>query len=510
MDTPHVIKTHSKHLSWLLETHPVIQEPTHTVGDRRSSWAWVDPPVSIAELDTELAVEEERFRRYDGAYPRDPPPKSPEPNRRFSTITRATSALLDPEEIDWDGLDDQANPHNWINAKKWRITFVIILMTVNVTFASSSPSTATRFVAADFGVSQEVADLITMSLFIGAVFLGPVTGPIVSGFILESSLSWRWVFWVMMIFAGTCTVIMVFSPRDVCTRVTLQAKALRKADLVGNKNLFAAHEKQDWSINAVLTQTLFRPFKMLGVESILVLMTLYTSLIYGVLYGLFQAIPIIFVVKRDFTISHNGLIFVGVGIGTSLGAALNVYLERDYPALIKAWRGSPPPEERLRGAMVGGCAFIIGIFWLGWSGQYPSVPWYVPAISTIVVGMSVCMIFISCFSYLVETYLMYSASAFAANTFCRSLVAAAFPLFTVQFFTNLGVNWAATLLGGIGLLLVPSPFLFYKYGTRIRSNSKFAPCLDLKIAKVLAQEGAIRLERLGEGRGSAVEKVESV
>lgn len=89
---------------------------------------------------------------------------------------------------------------------------------------------------------------------------------------------------------------------------------------------------------------------------------------------------------------------------------------------------------------------------------------------------------------------MSSASAFAANTVIRSLFAAAFPLFTVQMFTKvrqsptrvcqlgdlsmqMGVNWAATLLGLVGLLLSPSPFLFYKYGSRIRSGSKFAPCI---------------------------------
>lgn len=85
---------------------------------------------------------------------------------------------------------------------------------------------------------------------------------------------------------------------------------------------------------------------------------------------------------------------------------------------------------------------------------------------------------------------MYSASAFAANTFMRSAVAAGFPLFTTQMFTGLGVNWACTLLGLIGLVMAPSPFLFYKYGARIRGSSKFAPCVDLKIAKILAEEEA--------------------
>jgi hypothetical protein len=86
-------------------------------------------------------------------------------------------------------------------------------------------------------------------------------------------------------------------------------------------------------------------------------------------------------------------------------------------------------------------------------------------------------------SYLVDTYLMYAASALAGHTIIRSATGAAFPLFTTQMFLNLGINWAATLLGGIALLLAPMPFLFYKYGPRIRSKSSFAPCIDLKVAK---------------------------
>jgi hypothetical protein len=53
----------------------------------------------------------------------------------------------------------------------------------------------------------------------------------------------------------------------------------------------------------------------------------------------------------------------------------------------------------------------------------------------------------------------------------------------------LGINWAATLLGGIALLLAPMPFLFYKYGPGIRTKSSFAPCIDLKVAKFL-EDGA--------------------
>jgi DHA1 family multidrug resistance protein-like MFS transporter len=42
-------------------------------------------------------------------------------------------------------------------------------------------------------------------------------------------------------------------------------------------------------------------------------------------------------------------------------------------------------------------------------------------------------------------------------------------------FTNMGIQWAATLLGCIALVLVPIPILFYKYGARLRQRSVFAP-----------------------------------
>jgi len=109
----------------------------------------------------------------------------------------------------------------------------------------------------------------------------------------------------------------------------------------------------------------------------------------------FEAFPIIFIEKRSFSIAQGGLVFIGVGIGTTIGSIINVYTTAHYPELIKKWRGFPPPEQRLFGAMIGSPCLVIGIFWLGWTGQYTSVHWYIPALSTIFIGMSISLIFIS-------------------------------------------------------------------------------------------------------------------
>jgi MFS transporter, DHA1 family, multidrug resistance protein len=47
-------------------------------------------------------------------------------------------------------------------------------------------------------------------------------------------------------------------------------------------------------------------------------------------------------------------------------------------------------------------------------------------------------------------------------------------------FDNLGIQWAATLLGCLALLMIPIPILFYIYGPKLRAKSKFAPTMKAK------------------------------
>lgn len=527
------------------------------------------------ELRAEIQRDESRFERYGGDDPVDPPPKTPQIPGAAPPPAPAPAEKKDPDLVDWDGPDDPENPQNWSRFRKWVVTWTCVILSINVTFASSAPSSAQAPIAAEFGVSHEVSYLVTSlflvgyvfgplfwgpgsqivgrrpvfmltifaytlfhlgqalapniqtllvtrffggffacapltnaggviadvwdpagrglatSLFTAAVFLGPVLGPIVSSFIVESHLGWRWVFWVMMMFAGACGIVSFITLPETYAPILLarKAKALRKADPAANGRLYAEHEQQDWSPMGLLNRSLFHPFKMLAYEPILLLITVYMSIIYGLLYALFQAVPIIFVRHHGFTLTQNGLVFIAVGLGTSIGSLINYLLSRHYPELIKTWRGFPPAEERLYGAMIAGPALVIGIFWLGWTGQASSVHWAVPAVALVLVGVSISLVFMSFLSYIVDTYLLYSSSAFAANTFMRSAVAAGFPLFTVQFFTGLGVGWACTLLGCVGLILAPAPFLFYRYGPAIRERSRYAPCLDLKIKKALEEEG---------------------
>ncbi|EPQ31185.1 uncharacterized protein PFL1_01373 [Pseudozyma flocculosa PF-1] len=488
----------------------------------------------------------------------------------------------DPNEVGWNGPDDPENPQNWSQKLKWTYTVLGAILTINVTFASSAPSSTSQQLAQEFQIGTVTATLITslflagyvlgpilwsttselfgrklifsfsmlvytlfilgqslaknpetlfitrflsgvfasapltnaggliadlwdpvgrgfaMSVFSASVFIGPVLGPIVGGFVTQSYLQWRWVFHLMMIFAAAVWIMTVLFLPETFAPVLLvrKAKRLRRLDPVKNKDLYAPHERTDWSVKGVLHRTLYRPFEILALEPMLVAVTIYLSVIYGLLYALFEAVPVIFADLRGFNLGESGLIFIAVGAGTTIGAVINVLLQLKYIPLVPFWKGSPPPEERLIGSMVAGPILVVGCFWLGWTGNYPAVPWYVPALSLVFIGMSFTLVFISLLSFIVDCYLMYAASALAANTIVRSAVGAGMPLVTRQFFTNVGVGWASSIVGFVGVALTPVPFIFYFYGSRIRGWSRFAPALDLKVRKQLEKEGKLPKDSL--------------
>lgn len=129
--------------------------------------------------------------------------------------------------------------------------------------------------------------------------------------------------------------------------------------------------------------------------------------------------------------------------------------------------GRHSPEARLWAGVVGGPIFGAGMFWLGWSA-YPNVHWIVPALAGLPLGLGVMTIFMSSMAYLTDAYGLYAASALAANTVSRSLLGFAFPLFSVDMYHQLGIQWACSLLGFLALALAPVPILFLRYGRQLR------------------------------------------
>jgi DHA1 family multidrug resistance protein-like MFS transporter len=136
-----------------------------------------------------------------------------------------------------------------------------------------------------------------MALFTTMIFIGPALGPVLSGF-LELKEDWRWIFYVMIWFAGATEVFMFTIPETLPSQVLLnKAKRLRRLLITGYENIKAPVEDSDRSLASIFKIALIRPWKILF-DPISFMVAIYLSVVYALLYMLFTIYPIVFQQKR--------------------------------------------------------------------------------------------------------------------------------------------------------------------------------------------------------------------
>ena len=167
-----------------------------------------------------------------------------------------------------------------------------------------------------------------------------------------------------------------------------------------------------------------------------------------------------------------------------------------YRVEIARTNGMVAPEFRLYSALLGCWLVPIGLFvstllqkspstlpgllmlfqWYAWA-PHQSVHWIVPVLAGLPFGWGTLASFLSCMSYLVDTYLVTnSASAVAANGFIRFALGAAFPLFIIQVYERLGIHWAGSLFAFISVAMIPVPWIFFWKGKALRRRSHYQTC----------------------------------
>jgi MFS transporter, DHA1 family, multidrug resistance protein len=263
-----------------------------------------------------------------------------------------------------------------------------------------------------------------------ATFVGPAMGPIVGGFITQSYLGWRWTEHITYIMAFFFLALDVLFLPETYGPVLLKEKAKK---LRHERQIWAIHarqEEKEISVRTILVIYLLRPLKMLVLEPMIFCLTLYVSFVYGILYLLFSAFPIAFQQERGWNMGVGALPFLGISLGSAIGAGIIVAFSPRYQRKM-AEAGGPVPEERLVPMMIGGVLFPIGLFWFSWT-SYPTISWVPQVIATVPLGSGILLIFLQTINYLIDAYLMHANSAIAANTFMRSFFGAGFPLFAVQ------------------------------------------------------------------------------
>ena len=315
---------------------------------------------------------------------------------------------------------------------------------------------------------------VAITLFSMTVFTGPLMSPFIGGFMVESSLGWRWTMYLTTIMGFIAFVLDLSFLEETYPPTILVAKAadLRRRTL--NWGIHAKQEEIEIDLRELISKNFSRPMRLLFLEPIVTSLSVYMAFIYGLLYLFLTAYPFVFQGIYHFSSGIAGLAFFGMIIGQFI-AGITVLLQQPwYNRKLAANNGVPIPEWRLPSVVAGGVAFSIGIFFFGFSSR-ADVHWIVPITSGLFTGFGLMSIFLQALNYLVDAYLMFAASAIAGNTFLRSLCGAGFPLFAGAMFNGMGVQWASLLLGCLAAAMIPIPIIFWLYGHKIRARSAFAP-----------------------------------
>lgn len=347
---------------------------------------------------------------------------------------------------------------------------LIVMRFLAGTFGSSPLTNAGGVIADMMPASQRG---VAMSIFAAAPFLGPVIGPIVGGFVGET-IGWRWVMGVMAIFTGVLWIFGTLTIPETYSPVILRRRANKLSKQTG-KSYISVLDKQQGKPTPIdaFKKSMTRPWALLFLEPIVLLISIYMAIIYGTLYMMFGAFPIVFQQTRGWSPGIGGLAFLGIMVGMLIGVGYAIWDNKRYIKVEDEHDGDAPPEARLPPGMVGSVALPIGLFWFAWT-NYPSIHWIVCIIGSAPFGFGMVLVFLSCMNYLIDAYTIYAASVLAANSVLRSLFGASFPLFTTYMYQNLGIHWASSIPAFLALACCPFLFIFYKVGEKIRLKCKYA------------------------------------
>ncbi|KAI9748529.1 MAG: hypothetical protein M4579_007200 [Chaenotheca gracillima] len=317
---------------------------------------------------------------------------------------------------------------------------------------------------------------------------GPVLGPVIGGFTSEY-LGWRWTNWLVLILSGLALLSVAIIKESYAPAI-LRKKAEKMRKETGDSRWWCRYDSK-LPLPQLLKVNLSRPLIMAVTEPICIFWDIYIAVIYAILYLCFVAYPIVFEQYRGWTAGIAGLAFVGIGTGSFLVIILEPAIRRMINAhKLDPETGHVSPEAMVSVVCIGSICAPVGQLWFAWTCVPTSVHWVLPILAGIPFGAGNAIIFIYSSNYLAHSYGIYSASAMAGNTVIRSIVGGTLPLAGPAMYATLNPHWAGTLLGILEVLLIPIPFVFYKYGHRIRGRSTLIQSMQRDKEKLAGKRAA--------------------
>lgn len=273
-------------------------------------------------------------------------------------------------------------PTSELHGRRWPLTLAMLAGGVFTIASALAKDVQTlvvcRFFAGLCGAGQltvvpgVLADIydhiyrgVAISLYALTVFGGPSLAPLVGGFLVSSSapLGWRWTLFIPSFLSFANGAVSLFFLPETYAPCLLVAKAADLRHQTQNWGIHAQHERVEVDLRQMIDKYFTRPLRMLITEPIILLVSMYMSFIYGLVYCLLGAYSYVFEDIYGMTPGLSGVPSIALFVGQVLGCAFVLSQHNAYVRRLVANKNVPVPEWRLDPTFLGAPVFTIGIFW---------------------------------------------------------------------------------------------------------------------------------------------------
>ncbi|KAF4494995.1 multidrug resistant [Fusarium agapanthi] len=402
--------------------------------------------------------------------------------------------------ICWDEDADQ-HPRNWNFGTKTYTAALICWLEMYMTAISSSGTATADSAREEYGVSRTMAYFVFVTIYllgqtIGSIFCSPISEVFgrrtiyilaatifcISSAIVAAVPSIIGVYFGRF-FQGVAAAIpatVAFGNFDDMYNAEHRIWVVYVYTILGMLGLALGPIYSTYitsSIGCVFAQNaLFRPLQFLVTDPLVFFCAVLCAIAFGLIYGLTESLTIVYTAPPfNFSQNSSSLAFLAIAIGEVLNILPRMYDAHIYKKYRRTHRRILP-ESKIISFAIAAPSLAIGLWLFAWTipPRVTNVPWPVSMIGLVMIGFSANDFSYVLFGYATDSYGGHAASAVSAISLTRTLAAAVFPLFTHQMYTGLGSNVATSILAAVASLFAFTPFLFLRYGSRLRHRSKFA------------------------------------
>lgn len=311
----------------------------------------------------------------------------------------------------------------------------------------------------------------SLTVWVAAAYCGPALGPLIASYLVPEQ-GWRWGMWEIVWLAAPTTLLMLTLPE---THGPTIRRWKHEAAQRHQGNHASTPPEKSTSIFGLVFQavreSVVRPVQITLLDPAVTVANLYTAYMYGTYYTFFDAIPRVYPTHYNFTTGQLGLAFLCIFAACSVGGVVySVYIYMTSSAIQE---NKPVKHEHcLRPALVASLLPPIGLFIFGWTSD-GDIHWIVSLLGITIYATGTFIILQCLGVYLPRIYPDYSASLFAANDLCRSVVATAAIHVGIPLYGNLGIGPGVSVLGGMSVLGIPGMWFIYWKGPALRAKSRF-------------------------------------